>query len=72
MADCGLRRIAALAGLGRIADCMLGALRRKDPSAGRLMLIGVAWRCLQRRTVRGRRGSLPAASDTYLPSLLSG
>eukprot|EP00969_Alexandrium_andersonii_P023716 1035629-Alexandrium_andersonii.AAC.1 len=29
-ADCGLRWIAALAGLGRIADCTLGALRCKD------------------------------------------
>eukprot|EP00969_Alexandrium_andersonii_P364139 15463500-Alexandrium_andersonii.AAC.1 len=28
----GLRRIAALASLGRIADCTLGILRCKDPS----------------------------------------
>eukprot|EP00969_Alexandrium_andersonii_P266015 11757299-Alexandrium_andersonii.AAC.1 len=30
MADWGLSRIAALAGLGQIADCTLGALRCKD------------------------------------------
>eukprot|EP00969_Alexandrium_andersonii_P126356 5585063-Alexandrium_andersonii.AAC.1 len=32
MADCGLRRIAALTGFGRIADCTLGTLRCKDAS----------------------------------------
>eukprot|EP00969_Alexandrium_andersonii_P268203 11851714-Alexandrium_andersonii.AAC.1 len=31
MADCGLRRIATLTGLGRIADCTLGTLQCKDP-----------------------------------------
>eukprot|EP00969_Alexandrium_andersonii_P330946 14628065-Alexandrium_andersonii.AAC.1 len=30
MADCGLRRIAALTGLAWIADCTLGPLRCKD------------------------------------------
>eukprot|EP00969_Alexandrium_andersonii_P000332 15069-Alexandrium_andersonii.AAC.1 len=30
MVDCALRRIAALACLGRIADCTLGTLRCKD------------------------------------------
>eukprot|EP00969_Alexandrium_andersonii_P368398 15472804-Alexandrium_andersonii.AAC.1 len=30
MADCGLGRIGALTGLGRIADCIFGALRCKD------------------------------------------
>eukprot|EP00969_Alexandrium_andersonii_P120306 5318509-Alexandrium_andersonii.AAC.1 len=30
MADCGLRRAAAWTGLGRIADCTLGALQRTD------------------------------------------
>eukprot|EP00969_Alexandrium_andersonii_P006829 297634-Alexandrium_andersonii.AAC.1 len=32
MADCGLRRVAALTGLERIVDCTLGTLRRKGPS----------------------------------------
>eukprot|EP00969_Alexandrium_andersonii_P089368 3944836-Alexandrium_andersonii.AAC.1 len=32
MADCGLRRIEALTGIGRIADCTLGTLRCKDAS----------------------------------------
>eukprot|EP00969_Alexandrium_andersonii_P290914 12858844-Alexandrium_andersonii.AAC.1 len=32
MADCGLRWIAALAGLGRIADCTSGPLHCKDAS----------------------------------------
>eukprot|EP00969_Alexandrium_andersonii_P214829 9487344-Alexandrium_andersonii.AAC.1 len=31
-AGCGLGRIAALAGLGLIADCILGTLQCKDPS----------------------------------------
>eukprot|EP00969_Alexandrium_andersonii_P032299 1410281-Alexandrium_andersonii.AAC.1 len=31
MADCRLRPIAALTGLGRIADCTLGAMQCKDP-----------------------------------------
>eukprot|EP00969_Alexandrium_andersonii_P263509 11647026-Alexandrium_andersonii.AAC.1 len=30
MADCGLRRLAPLMGIGRIADCTLGTLQRKD------------------------------------------
>eukprot|EP00969_Alexandrium_andersonii_P082920 3657405-Alexandrium_andersonii.AAC.1 len=30
MVDCGLKRIAALAGLGWIADCTLGTLQWKD------------------------------------------
>eukprot|EP00969_Alexandrium_andersonii_P320198 14146656-Alexandrium_andersonii.AAC.1 len=34
MADCGLGRIGALTGLGRIAECILGALRCKDASNG--------------------------------------
>eukprot|EP00969_Alexandrium_andersonii_P328492 14515592-Alexandrium_andersonii.AAC.1 len=37
-ADCRVWRVAALAGFGRIADCIVGALRRKDarklPEAG--------------------------------------
>ena len=35
MADCGLRRIGALTGLGRIADCTLGTPRGKDASSCR-------------------------------------
>eukprot|EP00969_Alexandrium_andersonii_P204719 9046576-Alexandrium_andersonii.AAC.1 len=31
MADCGLRQIAALTGLWRIADCTLDPLRCEDP-----------------------------------------
>eukprot|EP00969_Alexandrium_andersonii_P368639 15473349-Alexandrium_andersonii.AAC.1 len=31
-ADCGLRRVAALAGRGRIVDFTLDTSRRKDPS----------------------------------------
>eukprot|EP00969_Alexandrium_andersonii_P363810 15462723-Alexandrium_andersonii.AAC.1 len=34
MADCGLRRIAALTGLGWIADCALGTLQCKDARLG--------------------------------------
>eukprot|EP00969_Alexandrium_andersonii_P049921 2191019-Alexandrium_andersonii.AAC.1 len=34
MADCGLRRIGALTGLGRIADCPLGVMRCKDVRLG--------------------------------------
>eukprot|EP00969_Alexandrium_andersonii_P206933 9141828-Alexandrium_andersonii.AAC.1 len=34
MADCGLGRIAARTGLGRIADCTLGTLQCKDASLG--------------------------------------
>eukprot|EP00969_Alexandrium_andersonii_P189362 8365858-Alexandrium_andersonii.AAC.1 len=32
MADCGLRRIAALTGRGRTADCTTGTLQCKDAS----------------------------------------
>eukprot|EP00969_Alexandrium_andersonii_P245687 10857767-Alexandrium_andersonii.AAC.1 len=30
MADCGVRRVAALTSIGRIAGCTLGALQCKD------------------------------------------
>eukprot|EP00969_Alexandrium_andersonii_P360924 15456447-Alexandrium_andersonii.AAC.1 len=38
MADCGLRRIAALTSIGRIADCTLGTLRCKDASINKVFL----------------------------------
>eukprot|EP00969_Alexandrium_andersonii_P249046 11006372-Alexandrium_andersonii.AAC.1 len=47
MTDCGLRRIGALKGLGRIADCTEGTLRCKD---ARLPICGL-------RLTRDRRAT---------------
>eukprot|EP00969_Alexandrium_andersonii_P176391 7800409-Alexandrium_andersonii.AAC.1 len=40
MADCGLRRIGALTGLGRIAGCILGIVRCKAARFGPLGGLG--------------------------------
>eukprot|EP00969_Alexandrium_andersonii_P160556 7094264-Alexandrium_andersonii.AAC.1 len=42
MADCGLRRIAAPASIGRTADCILGALLCKDASQMRHAVVAHA------------------------------
>eukprot|EP00969_Alexandrium_andersonii_P064125 2824649-Alexandrium_andersonii.AAC.1 len=46
MADCGLRRIGALMGLGRIAECTLGALQYEDARRCRCV---AAWVAAKRR-----------------------
>eukprot|EP00969_Alexandrium_andersonii_P079389 3500917-Alexandrium_andersonii.AAC.1 len=45
MADCGLRRIAALAGLERIADCTLDPSRCKAPRQTATLTSGASERC---------------------------
>eukprot|EP00969_Alexandrium_andersonii_P278256 12300619-Alexandrium_andersonii.AAC.1 len=58
MADCGLRRIAALAGPWRIADCALGTLRCED-----------SWHALRRpgQRVQGRVGSWASRDFLQFP-----
>eukprot|EP00969_Alexandrium_andersonii_P060817 2680179-Alexandrium_andersonii.AAC.1 len=49
MADCGLRRIGALMGLGRIADCTLGTLRCKGARIRGYVSIYVLGQCMPMR-----------------------